>query len=212
MVSPRCFFVQKGFFVNEIITLPRLGKSFFSRDAAVLAPDLIGKIFVKVEEGSVLAGQITEVEAYTGFNDPADHAFKGLTARNKSLFLDAGHLYIHSIHRYFCLDIVSDSPRSPGSVLIRSMKPLAGVEVMEVRRMTKNETQLLSGPGKICQAFGIDKSFDGSCITQSESEIFLTEAKDHPSYKIVSSSRIGISKAVEKELRFCMADSKFLSR
>jgi DNA-3-methyladenine glycosylase len=202
----------ESFFVDSILDFPRLKKDFFSVKAEELARNLLGKMFVKREDKFLLVGEITEVEAYTGFDDPADHAYRGKTTRNQSLFLDAGHLYVHSIHRYYCLDIVAEEPELPGSVLIRSMRPVQGIEVMQARRKVSKMEELLSGPGKICQAFAIDRRFDGLNLTDPKSNVFLVEAPESQVPEIVCSPRIGISKAQERKLRFCLAGSPFLSR
>lgn len=191
---------------------PKLSSDFFAVSTDILAPKLLGKILVKLEAAGVLAGQITEVEAYTGFNDPADHGYRGRSQRNQSLFLEAGHLYVHRIHRYHCLDIVSDTEGFPGSVLIRSMEPFVGIETMQTRRGKSDLAALLTGPGKICQAFAIDTTFDGASICQSNSQIFLLDTPDIPDSKITRSPRIGISVAKDKLLRYYLSNSRFLSR
>ena len=177
-----------------------LKRSFFLRDTVQVAKDLLGKYLVRQLDGAFLAGKITEVEAYLGFNDEAAHSYKGKTTRTAVIFGDAGYTYVYHIHRYHCMDIVTEGPDIPGSVLIRSIAPLAGVEIMKRLRGKETDTGLTNGPGKLCQALAVTRSDNGIDVTAEHSLIRILPG-DIPA-KVVATPRIGIAKATDKLLRF----------
>jgi len=179
----------------------RLDREFFNREVLVVARDLIG---VEVLVNGV-GGVIVEVEAYH-FSDPASHTFRGPTPSNKSMFGPYGHAYVYrsyGIHwgfNFVCL---------PGSgVLIRALEPTRGVELMMERRGVEKLTLLCSGPGRLTEALGISKAHDGVPLDQPPFELFYPGKTADVSL----SRRIGISKAVEQDWRFCLTGSPFLSR
>jgi DNA-3-methyladenine glycosylase len=194
--------------MNDLFTQLPLPYSFYQRPAEVVAPELLGKILVRRINGLILAGQITEVEAYLGETDPASHAYRGLTKRNASIFKAGGHLYVHQIHRYHCVDIVTNTRQVAGSVLIRAVRPLIGIEWMQKQRGTLNLNQLTDGPGKLCQAFSITKALDGISVVEEQSPVHLVESKQVFSEKVQTSARIGISQAQEMQLRFFVEAKK----
>jgi DNA-3-methyladenine glycosylase len=191
--------------------MKQLPRTFFARDAITVARDLLGKVLQHNQNGDVISGRIVEVESYLGEIDAAAHAFKGKTKRNQSLYLDAGHAYVHSIHMQNCLDIVVATAGVPASVLIRALEPITGLEQMQVNRNKENLRDLTSGPGKLCQALGIDKSLDGVdiCIPDAVLKV-LDDGYKVP--QIVQSKRVGISKASEHEYRYYIADSIYVSK
>lgn len=191
--------------------MKQLPRTFFARDAITVARDLLGKILQRSINGKVISGRIVEVESYLGESDEAAHAFSGKTKRNQSLYLDAGHAYVHSIHMQNCLDIVAESAGVPASVLIRALEPLTGIERMRANRHRDALRDLTSGPGKLCQALAIDKSLDGIDICTTDSVMQVLD-DGYKVTQIVQSTRVGISKAAEHEYRFYVADSIFVSK
>jgi DNA-3-methyladenine glycosylase len=189
-----------------------LSRAFYGRAAELVAPDLLGKIIVRKIGDQILAGKIVEVEAYLGASDPASHAYKGKTKRNASVFKDAGHLYVHQIHRHSCVDIVTNTFEVAGSVLLRALEPLMGIEQMMSNRQIDNRIQIANGPGKLCQALVINKALDGVDITQANSPVFLINSPEPTTEKIAISVRIGINKGQEMPLRYYLAGNPFLSR
>jgi len=155
--------------------------------------------------GQILSGRIIEVEAYLAFEDEAAHSFKGETKRTKSLFSEPGIAYIYSIHQQVCFDVVCTTPTS---VLVRSLEPIEGIELMKELRGKVNLKDLTSGPGKLCKALGITKQHDG--IDLVNSEIYIVD-DGFKSTEIIKSKRIGISKAQHHEYRFSI-ESEFLSK
>ena len=167
-----------------------LPTEFFQRDAVVLARALIGMRL----EGRGASGLITETEAYRQ-DDAASHSFRGETPRNRSMFGPAGHAYVYrSYGVHLCLNIVG----LPGeAVLIRSLAPLSGLELMAQRR--RGRLPLCAGPGRLCEALGIAMADDGCDL--SEGPVRLLPAPS-PVGDILCGPRIGITKAVELPWRF----------
>ena len=189
-----------------------LPKIFFEEDPEKVAVKILGKYLVRRIDEIFLVGKIVEVEAYLSTNDPAAHNFKGKTTRNKSLFSDAGKAYVHSMRQYNLIDIVTEGENLPGSVLIRALEPVEGIEIMINLAKTDVIEKLTNGPGKLCRAFDISRKHDGIDLTSAESPIFLcsldSEIIDE---SIVKTTRVGLSKAQELLLRFCIKDNPFIS-
>jgi DNA-3-methyladenine glycosylase len=162
-------------------------KDFFSRKAAEVAPELIGLTLLVAGIGGV----IVETEAYAP-DDPASHSFCGPTLRNRSMFGPAGHAYVYrSYGIHWCFNVVCD----PGhAVLIRALQPTSGLDEMAARRGTSRAFGLCSGPGKLCQALGIDKTDDGLSLSGGR---LLLSLQPKLSLDIVAGPRIGISRGVE---------------
>ncbi|HWB33931.1 MAG TPA: DNA-3-methyladenine glycosylase [Candidatus Paceibacterota bacterium] len=166
-----------------------LPREFYDRDPAQVAKELLGKFLVRKISKGFLIGMITETEAYLPAGDSAAHSFKGRTKRNASLYTEGGHAYVHRMRQYHLLDVVTESPERPGSVLIRSIEPVEGIE------------GLINGPGKVCRELRITQGLDGVDMTRSESGLFITEGEPS-SRKILVSTRVGISTAKDMPLRF----------
>ena len=159
--------------------------------------------------GTRSAARIVEVEAYvTG--DPASHAFRGITKRNKVMFGRRGYAYVYRIYgTSWCLNVTSAEPGVGEAVLIRALEPMAGIEAMRARRPGIADRDLLRGPGRLCAALGIDGSADGLDMCAPRSILALFD--DGVVLSIGISTRIGLTKAAERELRFYARGSKFLS-
>lgn len=161
-------------------------------------------------------GRIVEVEAYLGAKDPAAHAFAGLTPRNAVLFGPAGHAYVYFIYgMYFCLNFSCEPEGQAGCVLIRALEPVQGMEEMARRRKlaAKESTlhKLASGPGKLCQALDITReAINGIDVTQKESVLQVAD-DGFVAGAITAGPRIGIRKAAELPLRFCLKGNLCLS-
>lgn len=178
-----------------------LRADFYNRSPLAVAPDLLGKILVRKLNGSTISGRIVEVEAYVAFIDEAAHSFIGKTKRNTSLFLPAGHAYVHRIHMQHCLDIVVEKADIPSSVLIRALEPIDGIDMMRKFRGKEGLVDLTSGPGKLSQALRITTELDGIDITEPNSVISIIDDGFIPQ-EIISGKRVGLSKAQDASYRF----------
>jgi DNA-3-methyladenine glycosylase len=169
-----------------------------------VAPDLVGVTFLC--EG--VGGVVVEVEAYD-HEDPAAHGFGGRTARNAAMFGPPGRAYVYrSYGIHWCVNFVCEEEGSASAVLIRALEPMHGIEEMRVRRGVEDLRALCSGPGRLCQALGITSEHDGLSLDRPPFE--LLEREGTP--EILTTPRIGITKAVEQPWRYVLASSRFLSR
>ncbi len=180
------------------MTLPA---GFFERPALVVARDLIGAGLLVDGVG----GTIVETEAYAP-DDPASHSFRGPTPRNAAMFGPAGRAYVYrSYGLHWCFNMVC----APGSaVLIRALVPERGIETIRTRRGIAAERLLCAGPGRLCQALGIDGSLDGRPLDGPPFALLPGEGER----EVVTGARVGISRAVDLPWRFGLKGSPYLSR
>lgn len=193
-----------------------LCSDFFDRSTKVVARDLIGKTLVREVNGVRVSGKVVETEAYVGVRDLACHASRGKTPRNEVMFGPAGYWYVYLIYGFYhCLNIVTEGVGSGSAVLIRAVEPLDGIVFMQKNRQREVLGDLSSGPGKLCQAFGVTRQLNGASACALASECFFEEAEHVPKKSILSTKRIGVEYAgawKDKPLRFCMKDSPFVSK
>ena len=146
--------------------MARLSREFYDRDTVEVARCLLGKYMVRRLDGEVLAGRITETEAYVGRCDKACHAYgRKMTERTSTLYMAPGHAYVYFIYgMYFCLNFVTEPEGEPAAVLIRAVEPILGTDTMRRLRfgdkpMTAyRRKNFLNGPGKVCQGFSLTKA------------------------------------------------------
>jgi len=188
----------------------KLRRSFFERPTLRVAKELLGKYLVVEKEGDYVSGKIVETEAYIGKNDPASHAYRGLTPRTRLMFGKPGFTYIYLTYgMYYCLNFVTEKAGFPAAVLIRAVEPKEGVDLMIKRRKTKKIENLTNGPGKLCIAFGLDKSLNGADLC---SDLIWVEDREDKTDRIVSASRIGINEGKDKKWRFYIPENGFVSK
>ena len=203
--------------MNQSNSNKKLKKRFYRRELLDVAQDLLGKILVKTYQKNILAGKIVEVEAYHGDIDQAAHSYKGITERTKIMFEEGGFLYVYFTYgAHHCCNVVTGKKGQGTAVLIRAVEPIHGIDKMvrtRFGRKLKNEKELFnvtSGPGKTCQAFGIDRTHSGIDLTGNE--IYILEGDKIKSDEIGVSKRIGISKSKELPWRFFIKSNPYLSR
>jgi DNA-3-methyladenine glycosylase len=183
-----------------------------------VAKDLLGKKLVRTIRNNNnnmqfrLAGIIVETEAYGYSDDLASHAYVGPTGRNKIMFGDVGKAYVYFTYgNHFCLNVSARRSKvEAGAILIRGIEPVEGIELMRQFRPVDDIYSLTSGPGKLTQALNITSLLNGTDMTNSESEVYIEFGK-RPK-RIVTTPRIGITRALDKEWRFVDPSSPFISR
>jgi DNA-3-methyladenine glycosylase len=192
------------------VPLPTLiRRDEYPADTITQAKWLLGKLVVRHTAAGVMVGRIVETEAYL-HNDAAAHSFRGVTPRNKSLFLEKGHAYVYIAYGVSMMLNVSAGKEGVGTgVLIRGLEPVAGIEIMEKNRGLTKLRDLTRGPGRLAQAFAIDLTLQGHDLCRRGA---LWLGKDgHKIGAIGKSKRIGITKNAEPLLRFFVKDNPFVS-
>ena len=195
----------------------KLERNFYKRNLLTVAKGLLGKTLVKINGKKSFMGKIIEVEAYHGDFDQAAHSFGGITKRNEIMFGEGGYFYVYFTYgNHHCCNVVTGKKGQGTAVLIRAVEPLLGIDDMiknRFGRKLKNGKEifnLTSGPGKVCQAFGIDRSHSGIDLTGQK--IFILDGKRIPKNEIGVSKRIGITKSTELPWRFFIKNNPYLSR
>ena len=170
---------------GEIMIQSRLNRDFFARPTPIVAKDLIGRGLFALGR----MGFITETEAYTGFDDPASHAFRGPTPRCQIMFQNPGYTYVYLIYgMYFCLNIVTEQNEIPGAVLIRGIW---------------NKTGHYDGPGKLCRYFGITRDHHGIDLMGQDDLFIFESSHKRPSPDCIHQTpRIGIKNGLDKLWRY----------
>ncbi|MGC8577058.1 MAG: DNA-3-methyladenine glycosylase [Thermoproteota archaeon] len=188
-----------------------LPKEFYSRKTTVVAKELLGKTIVRKLGGIKIEGKIVETEAYGGKEDPASHAYRGITKRNRVMFEEPGHVYVYFTYgNHWCLNLVAHEPNRPGAVLIRAIEPTSGIEYMKKFRDVSSLENLCNGPGKLTKALKIDRKLNGLDVTK-EGELYVIDTEEKM-FEIGISSRIGIKKGRNKLWRFFIKGNPFVSR
>jgi DNA-3-methyladenine glycosylase len=178
-------------------------------DTVQLARFLIGKMVWRMLAEGVAGGRIVETEAY-GIGDPAGHAYRGMTPRNRALFLERGHAYVYLAYgTSFMLNVSSETSGVGAGVLIRAIEPTDGITIMERNCGTRLVRDLARGPGRLCAALAIDRRLDGINLCQA-GPLWLG-SDGQASGEIGQSKRIGITRAVDGLLRFYARGNSFVS-
>jgi len=178
-----------------------LPREFYSKDTVKVAKNLLGKKIIRKIGRHEISGIITETEAYRHKDDPASHAFRKITERNKIMFENVGLAYVYFTYgMHFCFNVVAKNPKvAAGAVLIRAIKPEKGITIMQKNRGNVSLKNLVNGPAKLAQALAITKEHYGIDITKN-SKLYISEGIK--SKKIISSPRIGIKEATDKLWNF----------
>ena len=192
----------------------RLARTFYEGSPLVVAPLLLNKLLVTADGR---AGRIVEVEAYWGAQDPASHAFRGQTPRNATMFLRGGHLYVYrSYGMHWCANVVCGPAGEAQAVLLRALEPVSGVDLMRAARWRAQRRQddrdLCRGPGRLCEALGIDKTHDGEDLTARAARVWVADDGVPPPEAAAGSARVGISVGTDLPWRFALAGHPCLSR
>ena len=177
-----------------------LDRSFYQQEIMTVARELLGKILIHESAEGVTAGRIVETEAYMGPEDQAAHSSGGRrTARNEVMYGQKGHAYVYFIYGlYWCFNLTAGAvPGKPEAVLLRALEPVAGEDIMAMRRgVTEGKaSNLTNGPSKLCMAMAISKMQNKADLTVPP--LFLNDAPLIPQAEIVESTRVGVDYAGE---------------
>jgi DNA-3-methyladenine glycosylase len=191
----------------------KLPRSFYEQTTIDVAKQLLGKYLIRRHPEGDTTGRIVETEAYVGPHDLACHASKGRTARTEVMFGAAGHAYVYFIYGFYnMLNLVTESKDYPAAVLIRAVEPIDGIPLMKSRRRNDALRSLASGPGKLCQAFAIDRALNGADL---RGNVLYLEDRGDPLPKFKARPRVGVDYAgrwKRKPYRFLVRDSEFVSK
>lgn len=195
----------------------KIEREFYLRENTVkIARELLGKLLVVPnEQGERISGMIVETEAYLGVEDRAAHSYGGRrTKRTETMYAEGGRVYIFFIYgMYFQFNIVTGPVDRPHAILIRAVEPIEGVEIMRERRGQMKDSNLTSGPGKLCIAMGIDRTANGTDLLGEK--IWLEDHKKITPKHIAVGKRVGVDYAEEdadKPWRFWVKDNSFVSK
>jgi DNA-3-methyladenine glycosylase len=198
----------------KFVPLPR---SFYLPSAKVVAPRLLGHWLVRRTAKGLMAGRIVETEAYL-IGDPACHGYVGETARNRVMYGPPGFAYVYLIYGYyFCFNTVCLAKGSAEAVLVRAVEAELGEDLMHKNRPVKETKNLTNGPGKLCDALVITRKLDGSDLCVTESPVFIARNENLEDYlkergPMITTTRIGLTKAADLPLRFYLDGSEFVSK
>jgi DNA-3-methyladenine glycosylase len=184
--------MDKGYFDRTV----KLQKSFFARDAEIVARELLGKVLVRKINNKLLKARIVETEAYYGEEDPASRACKNGDLKN-TMKMNAGTILVYGVHNNWLINFVTGKKGEAAAVLIRAVEPL-------------NFDGKGNGPGLLTKSLAIDKSFHKKHILDNQGYLDLRD--ENSNHEIVESFRIGVKKDLPKKLRFYVKGNKFVSR
>lgn len=192
-----------------------LPKSFFKKETVDVARELLGKYIVHETPEGTVAGRIVETEAYLSDSDPASHAYRGVTQRNKAMFGPPGRAYIYFIYgMHYCFNVVTSPVGVGEAVLIRALEPVIGIPLMEKRRRTSDIRKLCSGPARLVEALGLSPGQNGHDLSLPPLTLQdrVTGKRPVTNEEIAVSKRIGITAAADMLLRYTLKDTIYASR
>lgn len=186
-----------------------LPRCFYDRDTVTVARELLGQILVHRSPDGVTTGIIAETEAYLQ-GDPACHASRGMTPRNRAMFGPPGHAYVYFIYgMYYCFNVVSQAEGIGEAVLVRALEPVEGIPLMQARRHRQILKELCGGPARLVQAMGITREHNGTDLTKGSLVVCRGATGG---FEIVTTTRIGIKEGAELPLRFYIKDNLYISK
>ena len=189
-----------------------LSRSFYNRDTRLVAQGLLGKFLVRRTPKGDISAKIVEVEAYRGSDDPASHAFKGETPRNRLMFGNPGFAYIYFVYgNHHCLNVTTEPEGVPGAVLIRAVEIVDGLALARENRPVDSVVSLSNGPGKLTKALNISKIHNGIDLA-TPGELFICGSETVESFEMATSRRIGVKAGSEKPWRLYMKRNPFISK
>lgn len=192
---------------------PLLPRTALAGDAVHIAPQLLGSILVSADDNGTVAVRVTEVEAYRGADDPASHAFRGLTRRNAPMFDEPGHLYTYFVYgMHWCANVVTGPPGSPSAVLLRAGDVVAGAPLAAARRKAgTSPAHLARGPAGLASVLGLGAADNGLDLCAPTSQVTLRRGSAPAVDGIASGPRVGVGAAHDLPWRFWEAGAPSVS-
>ena len=191
------------------VRLVPLSRQFFARPTLRVARDLLGHFLVHDTPQGRVVGRIVEVEAYRGPTDPASHAFRK-TPRSEIMWGRPGTAYVYFTYgNHYCMNVVTEPDGRAGAILLRAVEPVGGTEIMRQKRGVHDDRLLASGPGRLTQAFGVDRVHNGADL--GHPPLYLARGRT-TRVPVRTGPRIGIRVAVGRPWRFYIPDHPCLSR
>ncbi|MFM9592472.1 DNA-3-methyladenine glycosylase [Streptomyces scabiei] len=173
-----------------------LAREFFDRPVLEVAPDLLGRVLVRITPDGPIELRLTEVEAYDGANDPGSHAYRGRTARNDVMFGPPGHVYVYFTYgMWHCMNLVCGPEGRASGVLLRAGEITEGVDLARKRRISaRNDKELAKGPARLATALDVDRALDGTdaCTSDASPITVLTGAPAGPD-QVLNGPRTGVA-------------------
>jgi DNA-3-methyladenine glycosylase len=188
-----------------------LPRAFYARPTLEVARDLLGKTLWRRTADGLVGGVIVEAEAYVAAIDPAAHAYRGKTPRNASMFAAPGMAYVYrSYGVHYCLNVVTEAESVAAAVLLRAMRPTAGLDLMRARRGPEiSDRNLARGPGRLCQALALTAADDG--VSLLGLDLWVSETPGARPLPIAATPRVGITRASDWPWRFVVAGEPYVS-
>lgn len=187
-----------------------LPREFYARDTALVARELLGQVLVHDTPEGLTAGRIVETEAYLQ-GDPACHASRGMTPRNRVMFGPPGHAYVYIIYGlHHCFNVVTAGEGVGEAVLVRALEPLEGIPLMRSRRGKESMKDLCRGPAMLVQSMGISRDNNGEDMVGGKLVVCRGEAVAEN--EVVITTRVGIKQGAELPLRFYIKGNSYISR
>ena len=189
-----------------------LPRDFYNRETEIVAQELLGAIIECTSADGVASAMIVETEAYIGEHDLACHAAAGLTKRTEPLYGLPGMSYVYFIYGvHWCFNAVTRAAGLPSAVLVRAVEPVSGLSLMKERRDHRPKAiELTNGPGKLCEALGINGSHNR--LSLQRKPLVIREGKSIAKSEIETTPRIGITRAVDWPLRYFIRGNPYVSR
>ena len=189
-----------------------LEKKLYLKDTVTVAKELLGCVITKEMPKYTLRARIVETEAYLGNNDPACHAYRKLTNRNRPMFEEGGISYVYFIYgNYYCFNVVTEQKGTGAAVLVRAAEPLEGTDFMRKnRKYPVSDADLMNGPSKFCMAFGIGRYDNTLDLTEERIKIYRKKKRDK--FTIAVSPRVGIKEGADFPYRFFIKDNAYVTK
>jgi DNA-3-methyladenine glycosylase len=190
-----------------------VARECFALPALRLAPRLLGSVLVSEVGGEQVAVRITEVEAYEGAEDPASHAFRGLTPRTAVMFGPPGFLYCYFTYgMHWCANVVCGPVGAASAVLLRAGEVVEGEELAHLRRpAARTARDLARGPARLASALSLDRATNGADLCDERSPVYFRSVPRRRALAVSAGPRVGISVATDRPWRFWLTDDPTVS-